>query len=160
MNPASYTAGTILVAQCIMIPASLLTAKSAQRYGYGPALWCALAALPLRGLIACFWASPWSILPVQILDGVGAGILGVATPGIAARLLQGTGHVNAGLGFAMTLQGIGAALSASYGGLFAHHIGFQWAFLALGGASVIALAVLTAGRRIPSLRAALGTSQA
>ncbi len=160
VNPASYTAGTILVAQCIMIPASLLTAKSAQRYGYGPALWCALAALPLRGLIACFWASPWSILPVQILDGVGAGILGVATPGIAARLLQGTGHVNAGLGFAMTLQGIGAALSASYGGLFAHHIGFQWAFLALGGASVIALAVLTAGRRIPSLRAALGTSQA
>lgn len=40
---------------------------------------------------------PWSIIPVQILDGVGAGILGVVTPGLAARLLNGTGHVNLGL---------------------------------------------------------------
>ena len=31
-------------------------------------------------------------LPVQLLDGVGAGLLGVATPGMVARLLEGGGH--------------------------------------------------------------------
>jgi len=46
---------------------------------------------------------------VQVLDGVGAGLLGVALPGLVAQTLRGTGHVNAGLGAVMTLQGLGAA---------------------------------------------------
>jgi len=50
-----------------------------------------------------------------VLDGVGAGLLGVAVPGLVARILSGTGHVNAGLGAVMTMQGIGAALSPALG---------------------------------------------
>ncbi len=159
VNPAVYTASTVLIAQCVMIGTALLTARAAQKYGYGPVLWCALVALPVRGLIACFWNSPWCLIPVQILDGIGAGILGVATPGIVANILRGTGHVNLGLGFVMTLQGIGAASSAAYGGLFAHHIGFQWAFLALAGAAGISLLILTAGLRFSGLRAALDATR-
>lgn len=115
-----------------------------------------LLALPLRGCIAGFWHSPWSIIPVQMLDGVGAGILGVVTPGLAARLLNGTGHVNLGLGVIMTLQGIGASCSASYGGLVAHLLGYGPAFLALAAAPCVALGILLAGvRRLPRLHHAL-----
>ena len=38
------------------------------------------------------------------MDGFGAGLPGVATPGLVARLLAGNGHVNMGLGMVLTLQ--------------------------------------------------------
>jgi predicted MFS family arabinose efflux permease len=77
------------------------------------------------------------LAPVQILDGVGAGILGVAVPGLVARILAGTGHVNAGLGVVMTLQAVGAALSTTVGGLFAQLLGYSAAFLALGAIAAL-----------------------
>ena len=67
---------------------------------------------------------------MQILDGVGAGLLSVAVPGLVARILAGTGHVNAGLGVVMTLQGVGAALSTTVGGIVAERFGYPAAFLA------------------------------
>ena len=152
INGAAYTAATVVIAQGTMILVALQAARLARRRGYGILLWCALLALPLRGCIAGFWHSPWSIIPVQVLDGVGAGILGVVTPGLAARLLNGTGHVNLGLGIIMTLQGIGASCSASYGGLVAHLLGYGPAFLALAAAPCVALGILLAAvRRLPRL---------
>jgi len=146
----------VVIAQGTMILVALWAARLARRRGYGILLWCALLALPLRGCIAGFWHSPWSIIPVQMLDGVGAGILGVVTPGLAARLLNGTGHVNLGLGVIMTLQGIGASCSASYGGLVVHLLGYGPAFLALAAAPCVALGILLAGvRRLPRLHHAL-----
>lgn len=156
VNPAVYTACTVLVAQGTMILTALWAARVASRRGYGPALFCALAALPVRGLIAGFWHSPWNIVPVQILDGVGAGIMGVVTPGMVALLLRGSGHINLGLGMVMTMQGIGAAFSAAWGGMVAAHYGYGMAFLALAAAPCIALVLLLAGiRRLPRLREAL-----
>jgi MFS family permease len=58
---------------------------------------------------------------------------------LVARILAGTGHVNAGLGAVMTLQGIGAALSPTVGGLVAERFGYAAAFLALGSIAVVAL---------------------
>jgi MFS family permease len=78
-------------------------------------------------------------VPVQILDGVGAGLLGVATPGLTARILAGTGHVNAGLGAVMTLQGVGAASSPALAGLIAQQLGYSAAFLALGVIAALGL---------------------
>ncbi len=101
----------------------------------------ALVALPVRGVIAANVATSWGILPVQILDGVGAGMLGVATPGLVARILAGSGHVNAGLGAVMTFQAVGAASSPALAGLMAQQLGYSAAFLALGGIAAIALAL-------------------
>lgn len=156
VDPAVYTACTVLVAQGTMILTALWAAWIAPRRGYGPALLCALIALPVRGLIAGFWHSPWNIIPVQILDGVGAGIMGVVTPGMVALLLRGSGHINLGLGMVMTLQGVGAAFSATWGGVVASEYGYGMAFLALAVAPCIALALMLAGlRRLPRLREAL-----
>jgi MFS family permease len=101
----------------------------------------ALIALPIRGITACLVSGPLGLAPVQILDGVGAGILGVAVPGLVARILSGTGRVNAGLGAVMTLQGVGAALSPAIGGMVAQRFGYPAAFLALGVIAAIALAL-------------------
>lgn len=160
VDPAVYTACTVLVAQGTMILAALWAAWMASRRGYGPALLCALIALPIRGIIAGFWQSPWNIVPVQILDGVGAGIMGVVTPGLVALLLRGSGHINLGLGMVMTMQGIGAAFSATWGGVVAAKYGYNMAFLALALAPCAALLLLLAGTRLlPRLRAALARQE-
>ena len=101
----------------------------------------ALLALPVRGCVAALVTGPIGLGPVQMLDGVGAGLLGVAVPGLVARILSGTGHVNAGLGAVMTMQGAGAALSPALGGYIAGRLGYPAAFLALGAVAVVALAL-------------------
>ncbi|PPC87621.1 MAG: MFS transporter [Hyphomicrobium sp.] len=138
-NASAYTAATVIIAQLTMIPMALLASRLAITRGYWIVFVLALAALPLRGLIAGMITDPWVLVPVQVLDGVGAGLLGVAVPGLVARILNGTGHVNAGLAAVMTLQGVGAALSAVLAGYIAEHFGYWAAFLALGGIAGAAL---------------------
>ncbi|WP_152046575.1 MFS transporter [Aureimonas psammosilenae] len=140
-DPVSYTAATVVIAQLTMIPVALLAAGFAGRRGYYLLLIAALAALPVRGLIAGLWASPYALVPVQMLDGVGAGLLGVAVPGLVARILKGTGHINAGLGAVMTVQGVGASLSPAIAGAIVSSFGFSTAYLALGGFAVCGLVV-------------------
>lgn len=147
-DPSAYTAATIIVAQLTMIPAALLAARLAETRGYWILLVLALAALPLRGLIAATLTGMWSLAPVQILDGVGAGLLGVATPGLVARILAGTGRVNAGLGAVMTMQAVGAASSPALAGFVAERFGYATAFLALGVIAALGLALWLFAMRI------------
>jgi MFS family permease len=141
----AYTAATIVIAQFTMIAMALAAAHVAQRRGYWIVFVCALVALPLRGALAASALGTWVLVPVQILDGVGAGLLGVAVPGLVARILAGTGHVNAGLGAVMTLQGIGAAFSTTIAGIVAERLGYSAAFLTLGAIAVLALLLWLAG---------------
>lgn len=147
-DASAFTAGTVVVAQATMIPMALLAARLAQTRGYWLVVLLALLALPLRGAIAGAITADWVLLPVQVLDGVGAGLLGVATPGLVARILAGTPHVNAGLGVVLAVQGVGAALSTTVGGFVAEHVNYDAAFLVLGGIACIALAIwlMTASR--------------
>jgi MFS family permease len=145
-DPSAYTGATVIVAQLTMIPMALLAAGVAEKRGYWIIFALALVALPIRGIVAASVTSPWGLGPIQILDGVGAGLLGVAVPGLVARILAGTGHVNAGLGAVMTCQGVGAALSATIGGVAADRLGYPAAFLVLGAFAVAAL-VLWVGTR-------------
>lgn len=140
-DPTAYTAMTIIVAQGVMIPVALAAGRIASRLGYWPLVTIAAASLVVRGVIAAAWPSPWALIPVQILDGIGAGLLGVALPGLVAWLLQGSAHINAGLGAVMAVQGIGAALSPALAGWLAHRFGYAIAFAALSGIAALALAV-------------------
>jgi hypothetical protein len=102
--------------------------------------------LPIRGALAAVVFGPIGIVPVQVLDGVGAGLLGVAVPGLVARILAGTGHVNAGLGAVMTMQGVGAALSPTLGGYVAEKLGYPASFMVLGAVAVVALMLWVVAR--------------
>jgi MFS family permease len=104
-DPAMFTATTVMVAQAVMIVASLVAMKLADRRGYWLVLLISFAALPLRGLLAGTFIEHWGVWPVQALDGIGAGLQSVAVPGLIACLLDGSGRVNVGQGAVMTVQG-------------------------------------------------------
>jgi predicted MFS family arabinose efflux permease len=131
-EPASFVAITIVIAQATMIVMSIIAMRAAERTGYWTVLLISFVALPIRGLIAAHMISKWGVVPVQILDGVGAGLQSVAVPGLVARILNGTGRVNLGQGAVMTVQGIGAALSPVLGGWLAQGYGYPVAFTLLG----------------------------
>jgi MFS family permease len=131
-NPASFIATTIVVAQAVMIIMSLVAMRMAEKSGYWLILLISFWALPIRGFLAAHLATGWGVLPVQILDGVGAGLQSVAVPGLVARILNGTGRVNVGQGAVMTVQGIGASLSPAIGGWIAQVIGYGPMFIILG----------------------------
>ncbi|MFT8781480.1 MFS transporter [Acetobacter orientalis] len=138
-NPAMFTAMTVMVAQAVMIVVSLLAIRFVRDRGYWFVLLISFTALPLRGLIAGSFIQHWGVWPVQILDGIGAGLQSVAVPGLVARLLNGTGRINIGQGVVMTAQGIGASLSPALGGWLAEDLGYAVAFYTLGCFAIVSL---------------------
>jgi predicted MFS family arabinose efflux permease len=145
-NAASFVAMTIVIAQAVMIPASLVAMRIAQTRGYWLVLLLSFLALPIRGLIASQSIAFWGVYPVQILDGLGAGLQSVAIPGLVARLLDGTGRVNVGQGAVMTALNVGAGLSPALGGWIAQDFGFPAAFLTLGGFALVSVLLWIANR--------------
>ena len=63
-----------------------------------------------------------------------------------ADFLNGTGHVNAGLGAVMTMQGAGASLSPAFAGLVAGRLGYSASFLSLGAIACLALVLWVVAR--------------
>ncbi|HSY21531.1 MAG TPA: MFS transporter [Polyangiaceae bacterium] len=153
-DPARLVATTIVIAQGVMIVASVLATRMAERSGYWLVILISFVALPLRGIIAAHLVTNFGVIPVQVLDGVGAGLQSVAVPGLVARILQGTGRVNVGQGAVMTVQGLGAALSPAIGGWIAEKTGYPAAFTILGSLAVVSLLLWTVFR-VP-LRSACG----
>jgi MFS family permease len=151
-DPASFVAITVVVAQGVMIGASILAMRMAAKDGLWLVLLISFIALPLRGLIAAEFITWWGVYPVQILDGVGAGLQSVAMPALVARILNGTGRVNVGQGAVLTVQGIGASLSPAIGGWIAQGFGYSAMFIILGAFALgsIALWLIFA----PTLKAA------
>ena len=128
-DPSTFVAETIVVAQGVMIFASILT----MRLG---------------------------VYPVQVLDGVGAGLQSVAVPGLSARILDGTGRINVGQGAVLTAQGVGAALSPAMGGWIAQDLGYPATFLVLGCFALASLALWISPGSALRAACALSTSSA
>jgi MFS family permease len=145
-NPAALVGTTIVIAQTTMIATSLYAMYAAQRRGYWFVMLVSFAILPVRGLLAAHLSGSWGVFPVQILDGVGAGLQSVAVPGLVARILDGTGRINVGQGAVMTAQGVGAAFSPVVGGWIAQWSGYGAAFLVLGALAVGSLVIWVLGR--------------
>jgi MFS family permease len=140
-DPAGFVALTIVVAQGTMILASLIAMRLAEKDGYWLVLLVSFAALPIRGVIAAHVMNKWGVYPVQVLDGIGAGLQSVAVPGLIARILRGTGRVNVGQGAVMTVQGLGASLSPAIGGWIAQGMGYGPMFLILGSFALGSIAL-------------------
>jgi MFS family permease len=140
-DPTGFVAITIVVAQGTMILVSLIAMRLAEKEGYWLVLLISFIALPVRGLLAACVMNEWGVYPVQILDGIGAGLQSVAVPGLVARILAGTGRVNAGQGAVMTVQGVGAALSPALGGWIAQGIGYSPMFVILGSFALGSIAL-------------------
>ncbi|WP_111563472.1 MFS transporter [Rhizobium sp.] len=152
-TPFRTTAIVTGVSQLSMIAMALLAPVLIRRFGLASVFIIALCALPLRGAIAGSVSSFGSIYPVQFLDGVGAGLIGIATPIAAERILAGTGRFNVGLGAVMTVQGIGASLSNVVAGWLTDRGGYGLAYWVHGGVALFALALFMHGREAIAPRA-------
>jgi len=131
-DPAGFVAITIVVAQSVMILASLVAMRLAEKEGLWLVLLISFVALPIRGAVAAHLISRWGVYPVQVLDGIGAGLQSVAVPVLVARILDGTGRINVGQGAVMSVQALGASLSPVIGGWIVQEIGYSAMFLILG----------------------------
>jgi MFS family permease len=140
-DPAGFVAITIVVAQGVMIIASLFAMRLAEKEGYWLVLLISFIALPIRGVIAAHVINRWGVYPVQVLDGIGAGLQSVAVPGLVARILDRTGRVNVGQGAVMTVQGLGASISPAIGGWIVQEIGYSAMFLILGSFALVSIAL-------------------
>ncbi len=85
---------------------------------------------------------------MQLLDGIGAGLLGILTPLAVERMLSGTGHFNLGLAAVMTVQGIGATSSNIVAGYLVDGYGYGPTYLVHGLVSVASVACLLAAGRL------------
>ncbi|WP_242873709.1 MFS transporter [Pseudacidovorax intermedius] len=145
--PLLWTGIAIVVAQLTMVPVALWVSRS-RRWDLSAFVYLAILILPVRGLLAWAFPSVWANLPVQVLDGIAAGALGVATPLMVERYARGTGRYNLALGMVLTLQGVGAALSAGVANAVVGRDGhFGLAFAVLAGFAVMALPVFMWAQR-------------
>ena len=156
-NPAALVASTIVVAQAVMIVMSLIAIRMAKHHALWLAMLLSFLALPIRGMLAAHLIVGWGVFPVQMLDGVGAGLQSVAVPALVAHILNGTGRVNAGQGAVMTVQALGAAFSPALGGVIADRIGYPDTFVILGCMSLFSIAIWLAGARLVRRESAVTT---
>ena len=140
-DPASFVALTVMVAQGTMIITSLIAMHMAERRGQWLVLLVSFVSLPIRGFVAAHLITSWGVYPVQVLDGIGAGLQSVAVPTLVARILNGTGRINVGQGVVMTMQGVGASLSPAIGGWLAQEIGYGTMFTILGSFALGSIAL-------------------
>jgi len=149
--PLLWTGIAIVVAQLTMIPVALWVARS-RRFDVAWFVYAAILVLPVRGVLAYAFTSEWNNIPVQVLDGMAAGALGVATPLMVQRFTEGSGRFNTSLGFVMTLQGIGAAMSPALANTVVgsgQH--FALAFAALAASALLALPFFWWAQRPPAV---------
>ncbi|KAF6835675.1 major facilitator superfamily transporter [Colletotrichum plurivorum] len=139
-DPAGTTGLTVIIAQGTMVVVSLLTSWLAGRFGYWMAILLSYAVLPVRAAVAGSVLKSWGVWPVQILDGVGAGIQSVAIPGMLAVMMAGSGRVNVTFSIVggVTRQ-TGASISHSLGGWMAQDRGYSFALYLLGIFPLISL---------------------
>lgn len=147
-TPFRTTAITTGVSQLSMIVMALITPFFVKRLGLATVFLIALGALPIRGALAGTFPQFAFVFPVQILDGVGAGLIGIATPLAAERILSGTGRFNLGLAAVMTVQGIGASTSNVVAGWLTGIGGYAMAYWVHGGVAIIAVIVFLMGRHV------------
>lgn len=131
-----------------MVPDALFAARRAARIGYLPLITAALCILPVRAAIASAGSDFIYMAVVQILDGLAAGLMGVAVPGYIVRLLNGRGHTNAGQSFIMLMQGAGATLSPAIAGSVASETSYSLAFTLMGGVAATAFGIWILSRNI------------
>lgn len=146
----ALTAACAIAAQAVMVPAAALSAARADAWGRRPLLLAAFAALALRGALYTVWDHPAWLIGVQLLDGLGAGLIGALFPVVVADLTRGSGHFAGTQGAVGTVHALGGIASGVLAGTLVVQAGYDAAFLAL--AAIAALGGLLFWRSMPETR--------
>jgi MFS family permease len=140
-----------------MIPVALVASRLAASWGRKPVFLIGFGVLPIRGLLYCSSINPVYLVTVQLLDGIGAGIFGVASVLVVADLTKGTGRFNLTQGALATATGIGAGLSNVIAGFVVKEAGFDAGFVML--AAIAAAGTLYFALAMPETRQSTALEQ-
>ncbi|HYZ62538.1 MAG TPA: MFS transporter [Acetobacteraceae bacterium] len=143
-DPIVWMAVWILVAQMTMVPMSLVGARLAGRGNAVTLLLVSCAVLALRAVLAALTSGPWWVIAIEVLDGVGAGLISVAGPIAITDLTYGSGHTQTAIGGVGALRGLAAAVSAIVGGVVANEAGWTAALAIMAVPPIAALPLLIA----------------
>jgi MFS family permease len=131
----------VLTAQAVMIPVAWLAGRLSESWGRKPVFAIGFLVLPVRIVLYAFTDSPWGLVALQTLDGIGAGIYGVVIVAICADMTRGTGRFNALQGLSATAVGIGGVIGPTLAGLVVQHYGFAEAFYLLAALAAVGAVV-------------------
>jgi MFS family permease len=141
---------TPLVAVALVLPqlvVALLSpsvGRTAEQRGRRIVMLAGFAAEPLRGVLFAVVDRPIPLVLIQSLDGIGAAVIGVLLPLIAADISRERGHFNLTMGAIGVAVGAGAALSTSMAGAMDDWLGDNAALLALAAAGLVGTLVVWA----------------
>ena len=127
-DATQWLAVLVVVAQGVMVPVSWAAGHLAEKVGRRILLIASCAVLPARGLLAAMSHSPVALIAIEVLDGVGAGLISVAGPAAVADLTYGGGRTQTAMGALGTVQSLASALSAYVAGLTVVHFGWTAAY--------------------------------
>jgi predicted MFS family arabinose efflux permease len=159
----TLTAACAIAAQTVMVPTAALAGAKANAWGRKPLLLAAFLALAARGALYTASDNPAWLIAVQLLDGVGAGLVGALFPVVVADLTRGTGHFAGAQGAVGAVHMVGGIVSATLAGQVVVRAGYDAAFLILSGIALVGAALFFGampetrdGRRPDSYRAGAG----
>jgi MFS family permease len=138
-------AAVVLVAQAVMIPVALLTGWLCEHWGRKPVFAIGFMALPLRIFLYSLTTDPNLLVALQSLDGIGAGIYGVAVVAMCADLTQGKGRFNALQGLIATALAVGGVIGPLGSGFLVQHLGFNMAFYVFAAIAAVAALLFILG---------------
>ena len=140
----TQVACVVLVAQAVMIPVAWMAGRLSEQWGRKPVFAIGFVVLPIRIALYALTDSPWVLVALQTLDGIGAGIYGVVIVGMCADLTRGTGRFNALQGLIATALSAGGVVGPVLAGFVVQYLGFTAAFSLFAALAVVAAVVFVA----------------
>ncbi len=134
-------AAVVLVAQAVMIPVALAAGRLCDLWGRKTVFAIGFVALPIRIFLYSLTQDPWMLVALQALDGIGAGIYGVAVVAMCADLTKGKGGFNALSGMIATALAIGGVIGPLSAGRLAERLGYNGFFCVFAGIAAVAAVV-------------------
>ncbi len=138
---SALTTFTVFSAQLVMVPVAWAAGRLCNSWGRKPVMAVAFWVLPFRILSYTLAHDARMVVVLQALDGIGAGIFGVAIIAFTADLTRGKGQFNSLLGVFATAQAIGGVAGPVLSGFLLQHLGFAITFISFAvlafGAAVI-----------------------
>jgi MFS family permease len=131
-------AAVVLVAQTVMVPVAWASGWLCDRWGRKPVFAVGFLVLPLRIFLYSLAHDPATLIALQALDGIGAGIYGVVVVAMCADLTRGKGRFNALQGLIATALSAGGVLGPLAAGFLVQHLGFAVAFDVFAGVAALA----------------------
>jgi MFS family permease len=135
-------AAALVLPQLVVAALSPVVGRAAERRGRRVVLMVGFAFEPIRGLLFAWVSLPIPLVLIQSLDGIGAAVVGVLLPLVAADIARERGHFNLTMGMIGVAVGAGAAASTALAGFMDNLFGTDTALRALSAVGLVATLVV------------------